>query len=85
MLIISRIIKKISSNIFCKEKFEKKSFAILFKILKYKFEKHNLINKLLDTNLSPIIYNCNDNFFLDNNILGKCLTKLRNYFIINNY
>lgn len=80
-----RIIKKISSNIFCKEKSEKKSFDILFKILKYKFEQHNLINKLIDTNLSPIIYNCNDIFFLDNNLLGKCLTKLRNYFISNNY
>lgn len=73
------IIKKISSNIY-KEKFYKKSFEILYKILKFKFEKHKyLLDNLLNTNLSPLIYN---NDFLDN-LLGKCLTKLRNYFFLN--
>jgi hypothetical protein len=74
-----QIIKKISSNIY-KEKFYKKSFEILYKILKCKFEKHKyLLDNLLDTNLSPLIYN---NDFLDN-LLGKCLTKLRNFFFLN--
>jgi len=62
---------------------------ILFKILKYKFIQHpELKENLLNTGISPIIYNTKTDNMLGigydsgKNLLGKTLVKLRTYFLL---
>jgi ribA/ribD-fused uncharacterized protein len=62
---------------------------ILFRILKYKFIQHpELKENLLNTGISPIIYNTKTDNMLGvyynsgSNLLGKTLVKLRTYFLL---
>jgi predicted NAD-dependent protein-ADP-ribosyltransferase YbiA (DUF1768 family) len=66
---------------------KKEAPSILYKILKHKFDQNKeLIENLTNTGLSPIIYHTRSDDFLGDgyldgaNLLGKTLTKLRNYY-----
>jgi ribA/ribD-fused uncharacterized protein len=68
-----------------------KAPEILFQILKLKFDQHKeLVENLLKSGISPIVYHTKlDNILGDGynngtNILGKCLVKLRSYYLTKN-
>lgn len=65
-----------------------KAPELLFQILKLKFDQHNeLVENLLKSGISPIIYHTKtdnilgDGYGIGENILGKCLVKLRSHYL----
>lgn len=81
--------KIIGCKIKCKETWIKEVPIILYKILRNKFDQNKeLIDVLINTGLSPIIYHVRSDDFLGDgylageNLLGKNLTKLRNYYYL---
>jgi ribA/ribD-fused uncharacterized protein len=82
------ISRALGCKIKSKENWRKEAPSILYKILRNKFDQNKeLIDVLLNTGLSPIIYHTRTDDFLGDgyangsNLLGKNLVKLRNYYL----
>lgn len=84
--IVSRILgNKLEVN----DKWWEKAPDLLFKILQFKFNQHQeLIENLLRSGISPIIYHTKSDDMLGDgynggeNMLGKCLVKLRLHYLL---